>query len=308
MQKNPNAQRRSNSADTPKWAAARELVESGTTLEVNVDSIATNGNGRPCGLNVTVSGLPAFLPGSELPKGIKQSDLVGKPLTVKVLEANRRKGRLIVSRSVVVASEQTDFLGSLAEGQEVQAVVARKTDFGYFCNVGPVDALLHNTQVPFATPGVIRELNIGETITAKVRTVDLEKSKLSITMRQPRPEGERGRNGGGRSHGNSGNGGGNGGNYGRNNVERFQRRHERPAVSFTSKSTTPAPAPQPTMRKLNTKSNARKRDQFSVSFTGFEALGAWYKEQHGGAEAAPEVTENTVAPTTGEAVAPADAK
>lgn len=262
---------RNTSADTPKWAAARELATNGEAAQVNVISVATNATGRPCGLNVTVCELPAFLPGSELPKGVNQSGLVGTTITAKVIEVNRRKGRLIVSRTAIAAVEQKSFLESLVENSDVEGTVARKTDFGYFINLGPVDGLLHVSQVQKD-----RVLNIGETVTVKVRGVNVEEGKVSLTTFEKRPENAGNGSNGGR---NGGSNGGNGGSFGRTgarhgNAERFTRRQPTITVSVPKASKPTTTTTDTGTRKLNTKKSGsgKKRDQFTHSFTSFEAL------------------------------------
>jgi len=284
-------QHRNSSQDTPKWDAARTANTSNQPVNAKVDSVATK-DGRPRGLNVTLElGLPSFIPGSELPKGISQNALVGQTIQVKIVEVNRRKGRLISSLKSLADEQRTALLSSLSEGQEITGTVARITDFGYFVELGNgVDALLHVSQTALVN-GAPEVLTKGQQITAKVRSVSVEDGKVALTMRKPRPE---------QSHGNSRRG---------NNVDRFNERHgarkvQQAIASFTS---TPAPKVEKPKgpRKLNTSSTSKSRkNQFTVQFTSeggnpFAQLAAYRAEQDAAAQTAPVAEVAPAAEVTG---------
>jgi ribosomal protein S1 len=272
MQTNENSrkapQHRNSSQDTPKWDAARAANTTNSPVNAKVDSVATK-DGRPRGLNVTLElGLPSFIPGSELPKGISQNALVGQTISVKVIEVNRRKGRLISSLKSLADEQRTALLSSLSEGQEITGTVARITEFGYFVELGSgVDALLHISQTALVN-GQPEVLTKGQQITAKVRSVSVEDGKVALTMRKPRPE-------------NSGNG--------RRNVDRFNDRHSARKVSTaiaSFKTSIPAPkADKPKgPRKLNNTTPKSKKAGFQVVFTSeggnpFEQLAAWHAQK-----------------------------
>jgi ribosomal protein S1 len=171
----PSGQRRTDS----RWDSLAELMASGATVRVTVGDIAKDRNGRPCGHNVSIQGLRGFLPGSQLPRHEGKVELKGQTICVKIIECNPRErgGKLVVSRLAALKDERTNFVGALTEGQEVRGQIASVVDgLGYFVSLGVMDALLHRSE----TDGQV--FNVGDCVTARVRSVDRLKDKVSLTM------------------------------------------------------------------------------------------------------------------------------
>ena len=167
-----------------RWDRLNQLVTDGTVVGVAVNKIATNREGKQVGLHVTIEGTRAFLPGSELPRGVRPSEnMIGTTLQVKVLEVDSkvRGGRIVVSRKAAFATEQRDFIASLSVGQEVKGVVARSTEFGYFINLGIVDGLLHISQVP-GRNGEKTPLEKDQELALFVRKLDADKGEVGLTL------------------------------------------------------------------------------------------------------------------------------
>ncbi len=181
----PNAGRRPD----PRWVKAAEWMASNATVSVTVVEVATNRDGRPCGLNTILEGLRAFLPGSQTPRGVVYQK--GMTIEVKVIEcdANDRGGKLVVSRTAAMQDERQSFLSSLSEGQEVTGPVVSVVDnLGYFVNIGSMDALLHITQTPLEG-GSPKVFQVGDTVTARISSINSDTGRVSLSMRAPRPEG-----------------------------------------------------------------------------------------------------------------------
>lgn len=263
---------RSTSADTPKWQAARDSKEKSTNLDVAITEVAVK-EGRPRGVYFSLDGVKGFIPGSELPKGTNQQGLVGKTISVKIIEVNRRQGILKASRLQVVAEEQTAFFAKLESETNpvVTGVVERKTDFGWFVNLGCIDGLVHISNAPQ------EGLTIGQEVTARVVRLNAEEGKIGLSLRDDAPQG-RGR--GGRTGGNNGNFGGNS-NSGRGrhgNVEafnnRFSSRQQKPRPTVTV-SSTPATPRKPKVQTLR----SGRKDGFTQSFTSFQDLAAFFAQK-----------------------------
>jgi ribosomal protein S1 len=106
--------------------------------------------GRP-GVRVRLGSVTGFFPASQLPSGLlrEPGKLLRKDLIGFVTEV--RGGELILSLRAALderARRRTvERIASFREGQRVSGVVARKTDFGYFIDLGGVDGLLHISRV-----------------------------------------------------------------------------------------------------------------------------------------------------------------
>ncbi len=173
---------RGNRRSDPRWDSLAELMASGATVRVTVGDIANDRNGRPCGHNVSIQGLRGFLPGSQLPRHEGKVELKGQTICVKIIECNPRErgGKLVVSRLAALKDERNHFVGTLTEGQEVRGQIASVVDgLGYFVSLGVMDALLHRSE----TDGKV--FNVGDCLTARVRSVDTVNGKVSLSIGTP---------------------------------------------------------------------------------------------------------------------------
>lgn len=259
-----------------RWSKLSELANSGATVTVNVKSLTTNRDGKTVGLNTELEGQRAFLPGSQMPRGVRFESLVGTTLEVKIIECDpkARPAKLVVSRTAQLKTEVDSFISTLVMGAEVEGeVVSVVENLGYFVRIGAVDALLHVTQTPLEG-GAPKVFNVGDSVKAKISAIDTEKGKVGLTMRAPRPE-RRDRRDDNPAR-NSGNGNGNGGKrFSEPKVEtpapaRFEapRRAVKPKLVATA-------ATQP-VRPVVAKSSQRKRDGFTQQFGSFAELAAFF--------------------------------
>src|SRR5206468_8873607 len=93
------------------------------------------------GLAVDI-GVRAFLPGSQVDvRPIKNLDsLRGKEIECRVIKLNRKRGNIVLSRKLVLESEQARrkafTLEVLKEDAEVRGTVKNITDYGVFIDLG----------------------------------------------------------------------------------------------------------------------------------------------------------------------------
>lgn len=183
---------RPNGGRDPRWQTAQEQMAANATVTVTVTSIATSKDSRPVGLNVSLNGLRGFLPGSLTPRGAKHNEMIGQTLKVKIVECER--GKLVVSLNAQRAEDAAAFVKTLVVGNEVTGRVVSVVDqLGYFVNIGEVEALLHVSQTPL-DGGKPKVFQVGDELTARVSSVNLENNKVGLTMRPPRrdrPQGQR---------------------------------------------------------------------------------------------------------------------
>jgi ribosomal protein S1 len=169
------------------WGRLKEAFEEGRILEVPV--VETVKGGLVCDV-----GTRGFLPASQVERGYT-SDLeryVGQTLRVKIIELDRAKHRVILSRRVVLEEERQKarerIWDTLHEGDVVTGTVKSLTDFGAFVDLGGVDGLLHVSELSWARvthpSEVLRE---GETLKVKVIRLDRENGRISLSLREILP-------------------------------------------------------------------------------------------------------------------------
>jgi 4-hydroxy-3-methylbut-2-enyl diphosphate reductase len=142
-------------------------------------------------------GLRGFVPGSHVDlsqaKGRQFEALVGQSIPLKVIEVDRAKSRVILSHRLAVAESRartrTEVLASLEEGQVLEGVVKRLTDFGAFVDLGGVDGLLPISEMSWTyikhPSEVVRR---GQRVTVAVLRVDRGAGRVSLGLKHILPD------------------------------------------------------------------------------------------------------------------------
>jgi len=170
------------------WEAIKETYDNDGVIDGVIVSRVKGG------FSVDV-GLQAFLPGSQADlRPIRNFDeMVGQTYQFKILKYNRRRNNIVLSRRVLLeadlAAKREEVLANIAEGQVVDGIVKNITEYGVFVDLGGVDGLLHITDISWGRVRHPAELfSIGDNITLKVLSFDLEKKKISLGMKQLTPD------------------------------------------------------------------------------------------------------------------------
>src|SRR5919199_3593644 len=136
------------------WRKLQEIFEANEVIEAEV----TNYNKG--GLLVNLDGVRGFVPASQVSEirggddASKQADmarLIGNTLSLKVIEINRHRNRLILSERMAV-QERRDamkerLIGDLKEGEVRRGRVSSIADFGAFVDIGGADGLVHLSEI-----------------------------------------------------------------------------------------------------------------------------------------------------------------
>ena len=176
-------------ADTElTWRRLEQARQEGRILEARVTERVKGG------LLVDV-GVRGFVPASHVARGFVDNldQFVGQTLRLKVLEIDRGRRNVVLSRREVLEQEYQEakrrLFGTLKEGQVVSGTVRRLTDFGAFVDLGGgVEGLLHVSEMAWSRvrhpSDVLQE---GQTIKAMVLNVDREHERISLGLKQVLP-------------------------------------------------------------------------------------------------------------------------
>ncbi|MDI6686696.1 MAG: 30S ribosomal protein S1 [Desulfobacterales bacterium] len=136
-------------------------------------------------------GVQAFLPGSQADlRPVRNLDeMVGKTFAFKILKYNRKRSNIVLSRRAILElereSKRSAILESIHEGKIIEGIVKNITEYGIFVDLGGVDGLLHITDISWGRVKHPSELfSVGDKITVKVLSFDVEKERVSLGMRQ----------------------------------------------------------------------------------------------------------------------------
>lgn len=146
------------------------------------------------GLAVDI-GIVAFLPSSQIEiRPIHNLDAyLGREIDVKILKLNRRRGNAVVSRRMLLEdhllARKSEVLANVQEGGEVTGTVKNLTDYGAFVDLGGIDGLLHVSDLSYGNvthPSAV--VHVGDQVTVKVLKLDREKERISLGLKQMRPD------------------------------------------------------------------------------------------------------------------------
>lgn len=146
------------------------------------------------GLLVDVDGLRGFIPASMISDHYVRdlTPFVGQELTLKVIEVNRSKNRLVLSHKEIAiaekAAKQAEVFAKILPGDVIEAKVSRLTNFGAFIDLGGVDGLVHISQISYQhidKPSDV--LQPGKDVKVKVLDVDKERGRISLSIKATQP-------------------------------------------------------------------------------------------------------------------------
>ncbi len=165
------------------WAQLNDAKIQGDTILAKVVSTVKGG------VLVDVADLKGFIPSSQLRTGVPFDGLVDTKIEVKVLEADPKKNKLILSQRQAVAEQRDqvvdNVLSSLEEDSVVSGTVVRITDFGAFVDINGIDGLLPISEISWQRikhPSDV--LTLGDTIEVKIIKIDTELKRISLSLKR----------------------------------------------------------------------------------------------------------------------------
>ncbi|MBX6764476.1 MAG: 30S ribosomal protein S1 [Rubrobacteraceae bacterium] len=140
-------------------------------------------------------GLRGFLPASLVDiRRVRNLDaFLGQRLECKVIELNRSRNNVVLSRRAVLEEERKEererILTSLKEGDIVEGTVSNLVDFGAFVDLDGIDGLIHISELSWNHVDHPSEVvQVGEKVKVKVLEVDQERERISLGLKQTRKD------------------------------------------------------------------------------------------------------------------------
>ena len=175
------------------WENVEKLLASEDVIESKI--IGFNKGGLIAG----VEGLRGFVPSSQI-SAMRRSQstgetpeqrwqkMIGQPITVRVIEVDRERRRLILSeRAASTESRQSikeRVIEELEEGKTYTGRVTSLANFGAFININGADGLVHLSELSWDHIEHPREvLEVGQEVKVKVINVDREKKRIGLSVR-----------------------------------------------------------------------------------------------------------------------------
>lgn len=143
------------------------------------------------GFTVDLSGVVAFLPGSQVDvRPIKDpSSIMNIRQPFKILSMDKKLGNIVVSRRAILEESRSEardeMLSKIKEGMILEGTVKNITDYGAFIDLGSVDGLLHLTDISWGRvnhPSEVLEFN--QKVKVMVIKFNEETKRISLGMKQ----------------------------------------------------------------------------------------------------------------------------
>ncbi len=174
------------------WSEAEQAIAAQTSYTLAVEE-ANKG-----GLILSWQGIQGFLPASQLskehyprvPEGDKDKilgelmRLVGHPLTIRIITADPKEGKLIFSeRTGNEAEEKASLIDKYQVGDVVSGEVTGVVDFGVFVKLEPgLEGLVHISELDWGLVEDPRALfAVGDAV--RVKVIEIKDGKISLSIK-----------------------------------------------------------------------------------------------------------------------------
>jgi small subunit ribosomal protein S1 len=118
-----------------------------------------------------------------------KSDLVGKTLTLAVIEADQRSQRLVLSERKARRAQRRRLIQELTEGDVRTGTVCSLANFGAFVDLGGVDGLIHISELAWKRVSHPREvLSVGDQVEVYVLRVERERERIGLSRKRLLPD------------------------------------------------------------------------------------------------------------------------
>jgi small subunit ribosomal protein S1 len=176
-----------------QWLQLEDLQRSGevidaAVLEANRGGVVVDVGMRgfvPLSQLVSIGAIDTHEPG--VPRPVRS--LVGKRLQLRVLEADPKRDRLILSEKAATQQMRRERkargTAQLADGDVLEGTVVGVTSYGLFVDIGLADGLVHRSEITWERgiePTSLHKL--GDRVKVMVVGVDRERQRISLSIKR----------------------------------------------------------------------------------------------------------------------------
>src|SRR3954467_9982553 len=166
------------------WRRIEQAAETGEPVTGTVIEVVKGGL-------ILDLGVRGFLPASlvDIRRVQNLDEFMGQQLECKVIELNRSRNNVVLSRRAVLEEERKEvreqILGRLEPGQVVEGKISNIVDFGAFVALGGIDGLIHISELSWSHVNHPSEVvSIGDTVRIKVLDIDRDRQRISLGLKQ----------------------------------------------------------------------------------------------------------------------------
>ena len=166
------------------WRRIEVAADSGEPVEGSVIEVVKGGL-------ILDLGVRGFLPASlvDIRRVHNLDEFMGQTLECKVIELNRSRNNVVLSRRAVLEEERKEvreqILGKLEPGLIVEGKISNIVDFGAFVDLDGIDGLIHISELSWSHVNHPSEVvAIGDTVRIKVLDIDRDRQRISLGLKQ----------------------------------------------------------------------------------------------------------------------------
>jgi small subunit ribosomal protein S1 len=166
------------------WKAIEQAHEQGDPVTGRVIEVVKGGL-------ILDLGVRGFLPASlvDIRRVQDLDEYMGQELRCKVIELNRSRNNVVLSRRAVLEDERKEMrqaiLDKLNPGDVVEGTISNIVDFGAFVDLDGMDGLIHISELSWSHVNHPSEvLEIGQKVDVKVLDIDRERQRISLGLKQ----------------------------------------------------------------------------------------------------------------------------
>lgn len=173
--------------ETDPWEGLSQLYPAGTRLGGRVTNLTDYG-----AFVEIEKGIEGLVHVSEMDwtnKNVNPSKVVqvGDEVQVMVLDIDAQRRRISLGMKQCQPNPWEDFEANYKKGDRIKGVIKSITDFGIFIGLpGDIDGLVHLSDLSWTEPcdQIVRNYKKGEEVTAIVLSIDTEKERISLGIKQ----------------------------------------------------------------------------------------------------------------------------
>lgn len=177
------------SSNEHRWTLAAKLKDSGEDITVNVLE-QTRG-----GLLVDWQNLRGFIPSTQL-EGAAASNpgqLIGRTITVKILEVDKAVNRLVLSQRASVMGvtplAQREKIAKINPQDTLKGKVSGVAPFGIFVDIDGIEGLVHISEIAWEKVDNPSSLyKVGDPVEVLVLDVNKDEGKLNLSIKRLTPD------------------------------------------------------------------------------------------------------------------------
>lgn len=171
------------------WEEISQALDDKLTIDVKVVRVVNGG------VIASYKEVAGFIPLSQLSDRFIENaeEFMGQVLPIKISRVDKYKGKAVFSHKAYLAEQRQSKMAEVWEkldvGDIIEGTVMRFTDYGAFVDIGGIDGLLHISEISWGKLKHPQEvLSIGEKINVKVLSMNSERGKISLGLKQTQPE------------------------------------------------------------------------------------------------------------------------